>query len=94
MCRSFDFKVNKYVLAKIEIPSGEVKIVRIKMKELIYNSMPCKVIKFQDISSIQEHLKLKADYHLLQVVASAQAHEVLTPMNCIIEITKLTLVKT
>jgi hypothetical protein len=88
MFRNYDFKAVKYVFAKIEIPSGSFKIVRIRVQELIYNSMHCKVIKFEDISSIQEHIKLKADYQLLQVVASAQAHEVLTPMNCIIEITK------
>jgi signal transduction histidine kinase len=55
---------------------------------MIYNGRECRLLLIRDVSQVKENAKLNAEFKMLSLMASSVSHEMLTPMRCIINLTK------
>ena len=88
------FELQHQVLAKLKVPAcppqtnRESMDVLVKCSDMIYNGKECRILLIRDVSQVKENAKLNAEFKMLSLMASSVSHEMLTPMRCIINLTK------
>lgn len=55
---------------------------------MIYNGKQCRLLLVRDVSQVKQNAKLNAEFKMLTLMASSVSHEMITPMRCIVNLTK------
>jgi signal transduction histidine kinase len=62
--------------------------VQVSMQKLLFENKECVVVNLRDVSQIQENTQLHSDNRMLQIYNSSISHEMLTPIKCLVEVSK------
>lgn len=61
----------------------------IRAQDFVYDGQDCKILTFRDITNVRNYAKAQEERNLMHLIVSGVSHEMLTPLKCIIELSKV-----